>query len=172
MICVTHNFENGEVYGTDLRRCYLIPCGSRTQKRSNYSFLKCVVLLLLILLLLFNLLLRGALARVIGNSCAASERLIRDIMVVNQITRVDADPIVDQILGDAHKGLMMAKLPYRIGIAAALMAGFGSFPMCFDLNTTLWFNGGYVRPSRVTRRMMKTTQSLPPSRERGSGFLP
>ena len=79
-----------------------------------------------------------------GDASAASERLIRDIMVVNQIVRVDADPIFDQILGDARKGLGMAKLPYRIGIVAALVAGFGSFPMCFDLHTTLWFNDGYV----------------------------
>ena len=31
-----------------------------------------------------------------------------------------------------------------MGIASALIAGFGSIPMCFDLHTTLWFNEGYV----------------------------
>ena len=31
-----------------------------------------------------------------------------------------------------------------MGIAAALVAGFGSIPMCFDLHTVLWFNEQYV----------------------------
>merc|ERR1712224_1016992 len=41
-------------------------------------------------------------------------------------------------------GLFLVRFPYRVGILAALVAGFGSIPMCFDLHTTLWFNEGYV----------------------------
>ncbi|KAH8045964.1 hypothetical protein JL720_16540 [Aureococcus anophagefferens] len=44
----------------------------------------------------------------------------------------------------AATSLWLTRFPYRVGIASALIAGFGSIPMCFDLHTTLWFNEGYV----------------------------
>lgn len=43
-----------------------------------------------------------------------------------------------------RSGLFLATLPYKIGIASALIAGFGSLPMIFEYNTVLWFNEIYV----------------------------
>ena len=35
-------------------------------------------------------------------------------------------------------------MPYKIGIATAVTAGFLSFPMIFDIHTVEWFNSVYV----------------------------
>ena len=79
-----------------------------------------------------------------GDDNAASERMLRDIMAVDGLTRDAAEPKLAEMAAAASSGLAFSRLPYRIGIAAALIAGFGSIPMCFDLHTTLWFNEGYV----------------------------
>ena len=39
-----------------------------------------------------------------------------------------------------RSGNALYKLPYRVGITVALVAGFGSFPLVFDLDTAMWFN--------------------------------
>lgn len=60
------------------------------------------------------------------------------------LLREEAQPIFDKMVESNRKGLFVATLPYKIGIAAALVAGFGSLPMIFDINTVLWFNEIYV----------------------------
>ena len=79
-----------------------------------------------------------------GDDDASAERMIRDIMAVDGVDRAAAEPRLAELQVSAKSGLFLSRLPYRIGIAAALIAGFGSIPMCFDLHTTLWFNEGYV----------------------------
>ncbi|KAH8072992.1 ATP-binding cassette sub-family A [Aureococcus anophagefferens] len=73
-----------------------------------------------------------------GDDDAVVERMVRDIMLVDGVSYADANEAA------ATKGLWLTRFPYRVGIASALIAGFGSIPMCFDLHTTLWFNEGYV----------------------------
>ena len=79
-----------------------------------------------------------------GDDNAAAERMMRDIMAVDGVDREAAEPRLAEVAASAKSGLFLSRLPYRVGIAAALIAGFGSIPMCFDLHTTLWFNEGYV----------------------------
>lgn len=60
------------------------------------------------------------------------------------LLRKEAQPIFDKMVESNRNGLFLATLPYKVGIAAALVAGFGSLPMIFDINTVLWFNEIYV----------------------------
>ena len=75
---------------------------------------------------------------------AVEERLRREIMRVDEVSWEEANVKLGEIDAYARRSLWFYKLPYRVGITAALVAGFGSIPMCFDLNTALWFNEGYV----------------------------
>ena len=79
-----------------------------------------------------------------GDDQAIRERMVRDVMKVDGVEHVEAEKTVSEIEQAAKSGLAMSRLPYRVGIAAALVAGFGSIPMCFDLHTVLWFNEQYV----------------------------
>ena len=79
-----------------------------------------------------------------GDDQAIRERMVRDVMKVDSVDHVEAETKVQEIEQAAKSGLAMSRLPYRVGIAAALVAGFGSIPMCFDLHTVLWFNEQYV----------------------------
>lgn len=38
----------------------------------------------------------------------------------------------------------MLTLPYKIGILSAVLAGVVSLPMCFELNTVMYFNEHFV----------------------------
>jgi hypothetical protein len=79
-----------------------------------------------------------------GDDQAIRERMVRDVMKVDGVEHTEAEKTVGEIEQAAKSGLAMSRLPYRVGIAAALVAGFGSIPMCFDLHTVLWFNEQYV----------------------------
>ena len=79
-----------------------------------------------------------------GDDQAIRERMVRDVMKVDGVEHTEAEKKVGEIEQAAKSGLAMSRLPYRVGIAAALVAGFGSIPMCFDLHTVLWFNEQYV----------------------------
>lgn len=81
---------------------------------------------------------------VMGDQEAREERLIREIMSVENCSWEDAQPIFDKMVQSNRRGLFVATLPYKIGIMTALVAGFGSLPMIFDINTVLWFNEIYV----------------------------
>ena len=74
-----------------------------------------------------------------GDDQAIRERMVRDVMKVDSIDHVEAETKVQEIEQAAKSGLAMSRLPYRVGIAAALVAGFGSIPMCFDLHTCLLY---------------------------------
>ncbi|KAJ1450155.1 hypothetical protein M885DRAFT_533137 [Pelagophyceae sp. CCMP2097] len=79
-----------------------------------------------------------------GKEEAIMERMTREIMRSDDVCWESAQPKVTELIAFAKTGLWIAKFPYRVGITAALVAGFGSIPMCFDIHTALWFNEGYV----------------------------
>ena len=50
-----------------------------------------------------------------------------------------------EVIEKANKEFSFIKtMPYKIGIASALTAGFASIPLCFDIGTAVWFNENYV----------------------------
>ena len=79
-----------------------------------------------------------------GDDQAIRERMVRDVVTVDNVDHAGAQQGVSDIEQAAKSGLSISRLPYRVGIAGALIAGFGSIPMCFDLHTVLWFNEQYV----------------------------
>ena len=81
---------------------------------------------------------------VMGDQEAREERLIREIMAVDNVSWKDAQPTFTNILKSNRKSLFFATLPYKIGIVTAVGAGFLCLPMIFEINTVLWFNELYV----------------------------
>ena len=80
----------------------------------------------------------------LGEHDACKEMLKRHIMDVDSCSYEDATAKYREIAKKNLEGAWILSLPYRIGIATALIAGFGSIPMVFDLNTAQWFNEYYV----------------------------
>jgi len=79
-----------------------------------------------------------------GNETAITEMLIRHIMTVDRVAHTEATETFQKISKVNRDGMYLLTLPYQVGIATALIAGFGSFPLVFDLGTAEWFNTHYV----------------------------
>lgn len=81
---------------------------------------------------------------VMGDQEAREERLIREIMAVENLSWEEAQPIFMKMVRSNRKSLWFATLPYKIGITTAVTAAFVSIPMIFHLDTVMWFNEFYV----------------------------
>jgi len=79
-------------------------------------------------------------AAIEGDQEAIEERLIREIMSVESMSWDEAQPIFLEMVEENRKGLFMITLPYKIGVFGAVTAGIASIPLCFHLDTVLWFN--------------------------------
>lgn len=81
---------------------------------------------------------------VLGDQEAREERLIREIMAVDETSWEAAQPKFFNIVKSNRKGLFVATIPYKMGIATSMGLGLACFPLIFDVNTVLWFNEMYV----------------------------
>lgn len=81
---------------------------------------------------------------VMGDQEAREERLIREIMAVDNVSWEDAQPQFLNIVDRNRAGLFLISLPYKVGIFTAVTAGIGSVPMVFDYNLVLMFNELFV----------------------------
>jgi hypothetical protein len=79
-----------------------------------------------------------------GNHEAHRERLLREIMNVDNVSWKDAHKKLEEMEAANKKTMFIATMPYKTGIAVAVIAGVGSLPMVFDLTTALWFNEYFV----------------------------
>jgi len=79
-----------------------------------------------------------------GNHNARYEVLKRHIMAVDEVNYAEAEKTMQKVVEKCKEGLFMYALPYRIGIAIALISGIGAIPMVFDLNTATVFNDKFV----------------------------
>lgn len=79
-----------------------------------------------------------------GNNEACAEVLKKHIMRVDRVGYDIAASTFQKIERKNNEGKFLLSLPYRIGIAVSLTAGFGALPMVFDLGTAEWFNTYYV----------------------------
>lgn len=87
---------------------------------------------------------------VMGDQEAREERLIREIMSVDNCSWIDAQPRFLEMVSSNRKYLAFATIPYKMGIILSVGAAFGSIPMIFDINTVLWFNELYVTTGKKT----------------------
>ena len=81
---------------------------------------------------------------VLGDQHAREERLIREIMAVDEVSWDEAIPRFEEISKVAKEGEFSLKLPYYMGIGTAYVAGFASIPLCFHLSSVSWFNTNFV----------------------------
>jgi len=75
---------------------------------------------------------------------ARIERLIREIMRVDSVSRSDAIATVDVMDKKNDEMSFIIKLPYHLGIAFGLTAAFTAVPMVFHADTVVWFNDTFV----------------------------
>lgn len=80
----------------------------------------------------------------LGEHGARKEVLKRHIMERDGVSYEEACKTFDEIAGRNQEGQYLLSLPYQIGITTALVAGFASFPLCFDISTAEWFNTNFV----------------------------
>ena len=79
-----------------------------------------------------------------GDYHAKCERLIRDIMSVDQVEHSVAKQTFKEMVDFNRSGRQLLKVPYYVGFTTAVGAAVLSTPMIFDLETVLWFNKYYV----------------------------
>ena len=109
-----------------------------------------------------------------GDPDAIKERLVREVMRVDQAVWTDATQTVEEMkdtskrcvlfcaefvmhcillyspyfsvsfLEPDQSGLGLVKLPYFVGIGVGFVAAWGCLPLVFDLTTAEWFNTAYV----------------------------
>jgi hypothetical protein len=79
-----------------------------------------------------------------GDMAAKEERLIRNIMAVDNKEWEDARVTFTQIKAANRSGATLLKLPYYSGLFVAVTSAFASIPLCFDLQSVLSFNEAFV----------------------------
>eukprot|EP00301_Raphidiophrys_heterophryoidea_P012788 c1967_g1_i2.p1 GENE.c1967_g1_i2~~c1967_g1_i2.p1 ORF type:complete len:241 (-),score=51.28 c1967_g1_i2:62-784(-) len=79
-----------------------------------------------------------------GDKNARKERLIREIMAVENLTWDEAQPKFGLIQHRNREWLFASSLPFRFGISLALVSAALSFPLVFSRGTALWFNERFV----------------------------
>lgn len=79
-----------------------------------------------------------------GDSQAIRERLVREVMFVDNVHWNVASHKVDEMSDANQSGLGIIKLPYLVGIFAGFTSAWGVLPFVFDLSIAEWFNEKYV----------------------------
>ena len=79
-----------------------------------------------------------------GDQDANEERLIREIMSVENKSWEEAQPIFNEMLAINRKYNFFIKLPYNMGIFSAVTFGFIACPFIFNFECVNWFNTNFV----------------------------
>jgi hypothetical protein len=93
---------------------------------------------------------------------ACRERLIREVMAVDQIEWDPANSKVEEIeasnraFGISKFVGYAATVPYIVGIVAGVSAGLISFPMVFNRGLAEWFNERYVTADVAEEKDLET----------------
>ena len=65
-------------------------------------------------------------------------------MVVDQVEYDEAMKVFNEIAKTNREGMSAAALPFQIGLSAALVGGWVSIPLVFNLQAVEWFNEKFV----------------------------
>eukprot|EP00929_Paragymnodinium_shiwhaense_P106377 TRINITY_DN7168_c0_g1_i1.p1 TRINITY_DN7168_c0_g1~~TRINITY_DN7168_c0_g1_i1.p1 ORF type:complete len:240 (+),score=54.33 TRINITY_DN7168_c0_g1_i1:122-841(+) len=79
-----------------------------------------------------------------AHPCATKERLTRHIMATDEKEYEEARKVTEKMEGETKYFNNFITLPYRVGIATALVAGWGCLPIIFHKATAVWFNHHHV----------------------------
>ncbi|KAJ1460831.1 hypothetical protein M885DRAFT_558983 [Pelagophyceae sp. CCMP2097] len=76
---------------------------------------------------------------------AFKERLLREIMRVDECSYIEAYGVLSQMNKQLEQYVWLFKMPYQLGIASAWVVGIVLVPMgVFHLDTAIWFNTAFV----------------------------
>ena len=75
---------------------------------------------------------------------AHRERLIREIMAKDDVSWDSAQPSIQEIERANKEYMSIGTLPYKFGLVVSTTAGLASIPLCFHLDSVLWFNENFV----------------------------
>ncbi|EKX42616.1 hypothetical protein GUITHDRAFT_111299 [Guillardia theta CCMP2712] len=79
-----------------------------------------------------------------GDHDAHRERLLREIMVVDNVTWKDAHKRLNEMEAASKRGMFIATVPFKTGIALGVVGSIAAVPLVFQLDTALWFNEYFV----------------------------
>lgn len=91
-----------------------------------------------------------------GDADACKERLIREIMSVDNVEWEEGNKIMLKMKQDNKTGMALVRLPYKAGLYTSVFAGVVSLPMVFSLDLALWFNTDYVTTDVPEPRDLET----------------
>jgi hypothetical protein len=80
----------------------------------------------------------------LGDHDAARERLSREIMLKDNVSWEGSQEKLEELEKANKEYMSIGTLPYKIGLVTSVVAGFATFPLCFDRRTTEWFNENFV----------------------------
>ena len=80
----------------------------------------------------------------VGNHEARIEVVKRNIMSVDNVPYDEACKTFEKIAAKNREGMLLASMPYQIGVGLGVTAAFSSFFLVFDFNTAQWFNEHFV----------------------------
>jgi len=75
---------------------------------------------------------------------ACSERLVRNVMHVDDVEWLEAKEKLREIQVENSRVVWLVTLPYKVGIASGLVFGIGCIPMVFSMSFASWFNKYFV----------------------------
>ena len=93
---------------------------------------------------------------VMGDQDAKAERVVREIMSVDNTSWEDSQSKFAEIVYCNRSGNFLMTLPYKVGILTAMAIGAVSIPMIYDLETVEWFNELYVTSDRPEEKDLET----------------
>ena len=93
---------------------------------------------------------------ILGDPEARKERLVREIMAVDNVEWPEAEVQLQTMIASSKRGFFFATLPQRWGIVVSVTAAFASIPLIFDLDTVLWFNEAFVTADVPEDRDLET----------------
>lgn len=95
-----------------------------------------------------------------GYHDACEERLIRNIMTVDNIEWFDARDKLPAIRAENQKHEWVVTLPYKVGIGTGLLAGVACVPMVFHKKTAIAFNSQFVTMEVPSPQDMETVLEI------------
>ena len=75
-----------------------------------------------------------------GHLAASRERLRREVMQVDGVSYAESLVTVREMAHKSAENVWLGLLPYRTGIAVAVVGGWVSLPLVFSLTVAKWFN--------------------------------
>eukprot|EP00618_Florenciella_parvula_P008116 CAMPEP_0119542782 /NCGR_PEP_ID=MMETSP1344-20130328/53778_1 /TAXON_ID=236787 /ORGANISM="Florenciella parvula, Strain CCMP2471" /LENGTH=260 /DNA_ID=CAMNT_0007587041 /DNA_START=26 /DNA_END=808 /DNA_ORIENTATION=+ len=91
-----------------------------------------------------------------GDEDAVAERLTREVMYVDSLDYEAALAKLKAIDDACNAGKTLNDLPYKAGALTAYVAALASIPLCFHLDTCLWFNEGFVTTEVAEAKDLET----------------